>query len=805
MGDFRPDGDATQASERMIEQHGEERRPLFIYATNPSGNVLSWDAVIQQLDAARELESSEPNTTVLSIPTLLDDLSVSQASANLRNWSSWAEFLDAIADPSDGCSGGDIGQTLLSEAGFVQNSLVSSDLDISSTCDHLEGRATAGSNAAPIARGTVWVIEFEKDSEKMGDKHARIRGMLDDINSTKDLVIQSTSLDLVTHDVDEEARRDAVRLIILCGMSVTIVLILAFRRFVDVLVPIFALSSSLALIYTVLSLIGSPFTVLEIAVAPLVVGLGIDAAIHMQRERRGEEKELAAEQAWTNTLETLSVPLSLAALTTMAAFLSALASNIPALRWFGIASAIGVAIAFTGSTILLASLHTLIEHVTSKDHRPREKSRKTNKSITAFATVLTKDRARSLGIIALITVGALAGSLSLDRKFDLGDFLDPDLAVMKARTDLRANVDSGSWRVAYLFVESTNDGGIDASTLLHELEILDDRVDSVPHVVGARGIGGSTAAYEGLWPLLTDAVERIDGFGNKYGLSLTGDGRLRTPQLSNNQLSSAVEEIGNTTTNPHPARGDWDDRVQKAVKFNPSGGISSVRLELILSTSDSTEDAEAVSGLNKLVEETKQVLGNDATVTPLGEIVEQTEILDRITASQLVSTLISLGVALLVLLLLTRRLWPAIMVVIPVGVCALWVAGSMALLGLDWNVLTVMVTALSIGLGIDYSIHIWRRFETVYRNMKDPKEAIIKTIETTGAALGLSAATTVAGFAVLLLSPMPLVGDFGMITGIAAVWAFVLAMTLLPILLVEDAARSSNGLGNQSKNEGKEA
>ena len=35
----------------------------------------------------------------------------------------------------------------------------------------------------------------------------------------------------------------------------------------------------------------------------------------------------------------------------------------------------------------------------------------------------------------------------------------------------------------------------------------------------------------------------------------------------------------------------------------------------------------------------------------------------------------------------------------------------MALIGLKWSVLTVMVTALTLGIGIDYSIHMWRRFE----------------------------------------------------------------------------------------------
>ena len=43
----------------------------------------------------------------------------------------------------------------------------------------------------------------------------------------------------------------------------------------------------------------------------------------------------------------------------------------------------------------------------------------------------------------------------------------------------------------------------------------------------------------------------------------------------------------------------------------------------------------------------------------------------------------------------------------------------MALISLKWNVLTVMVTALTLGIGIDYSIHMWRRFEVELQKRGD--------------------------------------------------------------------------------------
>ena len=41
---------------------------------------------------------------------------------------------------------------------------------------------------------------------------------------------------------------------------------------------------------------------------------------------------------------------------------------------------------------------------------------------------------------------------------------------------------------------------------------------------------------------------------------------------------------------------------------------------------------------------------------------------------------------------------------------AVWIMATMTILGITLNVLTVMVTALTIGLGIDYAIHIVERY-----------------------------------------------------------------------------------------------
>ena len=136
---------------------------------------------------------------------------------------------------------------------------------------------------------------------------------------------------------------------------------------------------------------------------------------------------------------------------------------------------------------------------------------------------------------------------------------------------------------------------------------------------------------------------------------------------------------------------------------------------------------------------------------------------------------------------------PAIVILFPVGIATLWVVGSMAAIGLKWNVLTVMVTALSLGIGIDYVIHMWRRFESEREKREDVWEALEETISTTGVALVLSAGTTSLGFLVLLFSPMPVVQQFGLVTALTVSYSLILSIIVLPVLLLMSEVNSTTG------------
>ena len=72
------------------------------------------------------------------------------------------------------------------------------------------------------------------------------------------------------------------------------------------------------------------------------------------------------------------------------------------------------------------------------------------------------------------------------------------------------------------------------------------------------------------------------------------------------------------------------------------------------------------------------------------------------------------------------------------------------------TIITSIITALSIGIGVDYTIHMIHRYREEYSLVRDPEKAA-----TTGSALLGSALTTALGLGVLVASPLAASQQFG--------------------------------------------
>ncbi len=96
--------------------------------------------------------------------------------------------------------------------------------------------------------------------------------------------------------------------------------------------------------------------------------------------------------------------------------------------------------------------------------------------------------------------------------------------------------------------------------------------------------------------------------------------------------------------------------------------------------------------------------------------------------------------------------------------------------------MTATIASISVGIGIDYCIHL-RTLRQEFLRQGDKKKAFVNTAGSTGIALLGSCLSTAAGFTVIAFAPMPMFSTFGVLTAIMIAMSFLVAIIALPCLL----------------------
>ena len=795
LADFAPESDSADAHERINEHFSDETRPLFVHVTrDDGGNVLDIESLILMNShlSAVENESASMGDLVenwITAPSILQIALDEEANGTeLEDIGSWEEMLNLVIDVNESDCPGDVSKQR-EVAQFILDGMLNKDFDGSEICLWIETNGASGS-AIVSASSTLWILEIDPSlsTEERKINADKLRDLFEELSQDSDLNYGVASLDLISHDIDEGTFDNLATLILLAVLVVVVLLAISFRSVRGVVFPLVGLSFALIWTYGLLNLAGARFTALEVAVAPLVLGLGIDYSIHLQRRYNAFRAELEdSAESWLASCARLSTPLGLAVITTVAAFLANIVSPLPPLETFGIALAVGVVSAFINATVVVGALHVVLDK--SGKTVPADPIRMPR--LSKKLVDLQRSQQAIVFIIALIISGAsIFGAMGLETEFDLTDFLDDDMEIMEVREDLDSSYESAGWKLVYVLMEPDSSlEEIDSDLiLLNEMRGLHNDLANNHDVVGGGGYDASPS-YEGPYKVLYDAVDNDVVFGEEFGLVIN-DGDLRRGDASQFDMGAALQRLSGNDSIADPFTGDsWSDRIENTVHLD-GDKIIHIRIEVRVDASTSSETSKVVKWFEDELGSTgdngkmRSELSGVAQVYVTGDLVALQNVLDGLNSSQLSSTAISFIVSFIVLLLLTRRAVPALVVLTPVVLATLWVVGSMVILSLKWNVLTVMVTALSLGIGIDYAIHMWRRFEAERSRRDDVWEALEETISTTGVALVLSAGTTALGFLVLLFSPMPVVQQFGLVTALTVTFSLLLSIIVLPVLLM---------------------
>jgi len=562
----------------------------------------------------------------------------------------------------------------------------------------------------------------------------------------------------------------------LVGLLILFFLVIAYRDPIDLLLALLCLIFAIVWTFGFMGYLGIPFNLMMVAVPVLLLGVGIDFGIHaVNRYREERVTGLEPQPSMSRANDQLLVAFFIVSVTNVIGFSANVSSALEPVREFGIVVAVGMIFTLFVFGVFLPALKLWSDEWRVAHGIPQysltplggEGSR-LGDMLRGSARFAKEHPYVLLAILLVITGMAGYSATNVESKFETEDFLPyadhpPQLEVVPdavAPSEFEITATSNYIKDTF---ETTNTEQV---TLFVEGPLERDHALEAIHRVGndppesfvrsdgravSRGLNTVIDSYAQQDPEFAAMVERND---------LTGNG---VPDRHLETIYAAL------------LQSEYRDRALEYISEDKQASKVVYQVEATASQKAVTEDARGLAEDPRF----------DAVAT--GDTIVFRALTEALLTSARRSFAVAFSVTALFLILifglLEGRPSLGIANMVPVTVAIIWLVGSMPLLGIAFNALTATILAITIGLGVAYSVHVTHRFIDEYETQETTQAALLVTMSGTGGGVTASMLTTAGSVTVMTMAVNPILGEFGLLTGVSTVYSFLAAVVVLPLTL----------------------
>jgi predicted RND superfamily exporter protein len=287
---------------------------------------------------------------------------------------------------------------------------------------------------------------------------------------------------------------------------------------------------------------------------------------------------------------------------------------------------------------------------------------------------------------------------------------------------------------------------------------------------------------------LADLLQRAAGSGNdRY---MNAEDLVRQVERLLNYEGQAYYEI---PTDPARYGKTTEEELQRLVSnylILLSGDISSyandpleptaIKSTVQLRTLGEEDTGRAITKINQFV---KDNFPENITTVVGGSALVEASLNRLVVQSQLTSVIISILLVFIIVALSNKSFIAGIIGIAPLSISILVNFAVMGFLGIKLNIGTSMVASVSVGIGIDYTIHYIEAYKREYLETGGKGNFLRRTFTTSGKAILINAVSVGAGFAVLLFSKFVMLEDLGLLIALTMGTSAIVSLTVIPVLL----------------------
>lgn len=582
-----------------------------------------------------------------------------------------------------------------------------------------------------------------------------------------------------------------------------LVLALIFRRVRWVVIPLVTCSATVTIMLGLLGALDWRMTVISSNFVAVLLIITLAIAIHLivrYRELHALEPDGDRYQRVLRTVQLMAIPCIYTGITTVVAFVSLVVSGIQPVIDFGWMMTTGITLAMVLNFILVPCMILLWPE--GRPHRHAG----TDTPLTArFARVVDRHGRAILVVSAVLVLLTVAGISRLQVENRFIDYFHKSTEIYQGMELLDSQLGGTiplDIILAPLDMNTPLPGletatGADAPPVAADDPFAEDGDDfsRVPTPVddGADDWGDEFAS-DG-----DDFAADGESFQPSYWFSLTG---MRELDAVHNYVDSLPEtgkvlSLSTVFAVVKNLLGDDIGSVELAiVQKSLPPEVSSMMVEpyfsrereqarITVRVKETSKDLRRDQFLRDLRRDLSEKLGiAPERVQFTGMLVLYNNVLQSLFRSQILTIGVVFLAILLMFLALFRSLSMALIALAPNVLAAGMVLGTMGLLGIPLDIMTITIAAIVVGIGVDDCIHYVHRFMVEFEIDKNYRAAMFRCHDSIGRAMYYTTVTIVIGFCTLTLSSFTPSIYFGLLTVMAMVAAVLGALLLLPRLIV---------------------
>ena len=502
----------------------------------------------------------------------------------------------------------------------------------------------------------------------------------------------------------------------------------------------------------------------------IIIGNGVNPNIiwlsrYFEERRRGSGVHDAILKAHQNTWLATMIASGAAAL----AYGSLMITDFRGFRDFGIIGGVGMVLCWVSALTVLPSAVAAYERF-----RPFPLGKKGKRQGGRYADMFAAVAGRvPRGVVAVSVVLSLL-SVVLVTYTIIQDPFEYDFRNLRSvREEGHSEARLVQWRVNDILASHEQGRGI--AVLLDSVDdvpIIEEQLDAMPSSVH----GGHHSVLEFL---PQDAPEKLPLLDEIRELSLD-----MREHVEDEETLRKIDDNIPPETIAVPTLGDLPDEV--ALRFAERDGTRGRIMIVQESDEFSTWDGRY---LVRWADALRTLRMSDGSRPPLaGRAPVFADMISAVYEDMPKAIGAAFFATVVLVLLSFRRRRDSLLSIMALLMGIVWMAGTMAALGMKLNFLNFVAFPITFGNGVDYSINVMRRFRL--EEQAGNKQPILSAVRLSGGAVVLCSLTTIVGYTSLYVSANQAMNSFGLAMAISEVTCLMAAVLTMPAVMILLSRRS---------------